>query len=880
MISKYILKRSIIICVLFSVVSLFAPPAAHADTYDKFVGFLNELEGLGVNLPFTSQQLTDVKGLVQCLENAGNDDIQIAICIDQFEESSAGSEITSQTGIPSWVWKILDCYILYRTGDYWGLAYELGGVAVCIVLQVATGGSDICALFDELIQMANAIWDTAKALAEFFASVGGAAYEAVKDVGCALGIGGCDDGPSPPPESYIYSLVFGNRVAEGLAAREAISDADFDTFLNTLKENALHKPEPILSAPPPPDFWGIRDAIYNLFTLANVQKAAKIYVYNVNIQWTNDIANRVLSERAKVMDAYCSQQNVNNIIQAELSKYVPNSPWHPESPIIQKCISDLRYKYGFAHVDRWLLYSPVSQLGSQAGGLRPNIKSNYELGGKFYQRIKPELQNQVRQYVKNHYCTEFLGKLVAQSLEDHLNCIDLMEIFGEQSQCWVDTDAVGQEAVDKIVEAFKSRGSVMYSNDMYSQISIGKPKVSKNFIPIDTPNFAPKEFICYRPSHEYYFDYYNTIYFGNLPHPILKRTLKENPLYNKLKQDVQAAATQLNDGQNPPVFIIHDIDPLAVMTATIEEFDRVKKDDPNFNFGLPSTKPGFEYSKGRYKSPTIDGFSTPHIFFDDTPDDLFGQKPLPHLQKELDFIDPTDLVSGKFDRQDVMNPVSLQQQGINQNVTQNFKKDAMGVQAPAQQKVMSGSLPAGQVPQQKPQVGFKNGIQLQQSVSQAAKDTPNAPQTAIPMSLDLPDLMANAQLDVYRGKTRWNAVVNLSATDKQLKIPVLFTVQNSGKVSSGKCDILRTSSGKTLTKSSLKALAPEKAETVKATLELAPGTHVVVMMIDSANKVHESNESNNRYQITLNITEISHPKTINPALPATKNNPPLQIKAR
>ena len=872
--------RFFVLCFLFFATLFCIPGVAGADTYDDFVGFLEDLEGLGVNLPVTSEQLKDVKGMVHCLENAGNDDVKIALCIDEFKETSAGSGIANQAGIPSYVWKALDCYLLYRADDYWGLAYELGGVAVCVILQVVTA-NDLCALFDELIDMANALWDTAKAVAEFFASVGGAVYDTVKDVGCSLGLGGCDDGPDTPPEAYVYSLVFGNRLADGLTAREAVSDSAFDNLVAELKQNALHKPEPILSAPPPPDFMGIKDAIYNLFTQASVDKAAKIYIYNVNIQWTNDIATRVLADRAQKMDAYSSPQSVHQIIQSVLDEYTPKSGWHPQMPIINRCYSDLRNIYGYTHVDRWVQYSPISDLGPQAGQLRPNVKSNYRLAGDFYNQIKPEVLNQVRQYVKNNYSPEYGGRLVAQTLENHRNCIEMMQIFSEETQCWANTKTVGKEAKDKIIEEFKKRGSTYYgANSLQSSTSFVQTQNTFHASPASQmtaaaslPTFDPVAFICYRPVHEHHFDDYNSMFFGGLPRPILKRTLNEDPVYKTLRLKVATAVNQLNANHTEPAFLIHPTDPLAVYAASMEDLAIAENANTSYNFGPPSTKPGFEFSQSNYKIFPIDGLSTPRIYHDNSPGDPLANRPLPHLQKQLDMMDPTDPITQNFNRQDMMNPVQLQTSKLNAQTAPVLNEGLQQVQTHGATQPMSGSLPPDQTPQP-PQMGFKNGIQLQNKTPRVASTTLS------PLSLDLPDLTAQPRLEMNHSKTRWNSAVNITGTDAQIKIPMHFTVQNSGKAPSGSCDFNLTVSGKVLYQKAISQLAPGKSKGVDAFIELEPGNHIVVLMLDSSNKVQESNEGNNRYQINLTITGKTAGKMLTPVLPKTVEKHTLQMKSR
>lgn len=836
--------------------SVLLPATVEAGDFDRFIGFVEELEGLaqdaGVSLPISSQQARDVKGLVLCLENAGNNDVQIALCIDQFHATGAGSGISQQTGIPSWVWDMLDCYIYYRTGDYWSLAYKLGEAAVCLVLQVVTGGSDICGLIEELIKLANAVWDAANAIAQFFVSVGEAAYGVVKDVGCALGLGGCDDGPSSPPEAWVYALVFSNRLADGLAAREALDAAAFDHVVNQLKQNALHKPEPILSAPPPPDLFGSQKMIYGMFTPGSVEKAADIYIYNVNIQWTADIASRVLAARSQTLNGYNTPQHLDQLAHMVLQSYTPRSGWNPQVPIINRCAEDLRIAGGYVHVDRWLQMNPVSKLGPQADQLRPTVKSNYELAGSFYNLIKNDLAVRVRQYVISHYCQDLGGKLVAQTLDKHRNSLELLKPFHLESQCYANTNTCGIEARNLIIQEFKKKGTRYYGEPALAQVGFVNQTVS----------FNPLVFTCYRPTHEHYFDHYYNTHFGDLPRKLLERVLKEEPAYMTLKAQVKAAVDQLNSPKDYIAYGIAGVDPLLVTAASFEDLAEAESTNTSFNFGPPSTKPGFEYSQKNFQQPTIDGRDTPLMYFDTVGSLSSKVKALAKMKtkEKLDFIDPTDPITENGSVQMVTNPVENQLAVKVDKLSPQTQVGQVDIQSGGgATQPMSGTLPPGQVPAGQP--GWNTAIPL--------KKTPQKVATApvLPLPLELPDLTANAAPMVNHIQAQWNTTVDLSASTASQRVPLGFTIQNQGKSSSTTCHVSLTVSGKELVKQPLGPMAPGEAMVVDMAVDLSPGLHPMVLMVDSANELRESNEGNNRFQITLKIQGKGIATPFQPVIP-------------
>ena len=856
--------RRLILGFVLALSFIILPGTAQASGFDDFIGFIEELEGLaqeaGVNLPISSQQARDVEGLVLCLENSGSSDVQIALCIDQFQSTNAGSGISQQTGIPSWVWDMLDCYIYYRSGDYWGLAYKLGEAAVCLVLQIFTGGSDICGLIEELIRLANAVWDAANAIAQFFVSIGEAAYGVVKDVGCALGLGGCDDGPDSPPEAWVYSLVFSNRLADGLAAREAKDPSAFDTLVDQLRQNALHKPEPILSTTPPPDIWGLRDVIFGMFTPVAIEKAIEIYTLNVNIQWTADIAVRVLAERSQAMDQYKTPQKIHQLTQLALESYLPRSSWNPQMPIVNQVHQDLKFTFGFVHVDRWLQVTPVSKLGPQAAGIRPTVKSNYQLAGSFYQSIKNDLAQRVREHVKANYSPEIGGKLVAQTIDKHRTSLELLRPFNLDAECYANTVTCGKEAKGIIIGEFKKKGTQYYSDMEISNVGLVTQMLS----------FTPLTFTCFRPTHEHFFDYYYQIHFGDLPRKLLERTLKEEPAYIKLKQDVQAAIAQLNSKTDIISYGVTGVDPLVVVTASAEDLLKAETENTNFNFGPPSTKPGFEYSQQSWKSPTIDGRNTPVMYYDILGGlkDHMKSVSIPVAEKKFDFKNPTDPITEKLSRQDMMNPVA-NKLSISSSKLSETMKSAPGQAQGQTTQPMSGSLPPGQAPPTQP--GWNNAIPLKRTPQPVATAASNL------LSSELPDLTSGQPI-INRTQARWNSTVDLTSLSGVLKFPLRFTIQNNGKASDSGSSISVSVSGKEVLNQALPPIPPGESIQIDTTLDLASGSYIMILMIDRSNQVREVNEGNNRFQINLNIKDNGTGKLLKPIESGPFVKPPARMR--
>jgi hypothetical protein len=178
---------------------------------------------------------------------------------------------------------------------------------------------------------------------------------------------------------------------------------------------------------------------------------------------------------------------------------------------------------------------------------------------------------------------------------------------------------------------------------------------------------------------------------------------------------------------------------------------------------------------------------------------------------------------------------------------------------------MSGSLPPGQTPPGQP--GWNTAIRLNK--------TPQKLEPALPATLatGLPDLTVAAQPTVNRIKTRWNATVALTATAGSIKAPMSFTVQNNGKAPAKACQLVLTVSGKEVLKRALGPLAPGETVAVDASLDLTPGIHPLVLVVDHANTVPESNEGNNRFQMNLNVMEKSAGNLIIPVRPESKINP-------
>ena len=107
------------------------------------------------------------------------------------------SQTAQSAGVPSYLPQMINIYFDVKNKDYWGLLADAGETVACAAAEILTD-VDICGAIKTLVDAAEAVASTAEAAAKFLADFGGAVLDGLKEIGCGLGLGGCDDGPSGP----------------------------------------------------------------------------------------------------------------------------------------------------------------------------------------------------------------------------------------------------------------------------------------------------------------------------------------------------------------------------------------------------------------------------------------------------------------------------------------------------------------------------------------------------------------------------------------------------------------------------------------------------------------------------------------------------------
>lgn len=837
------------------------PKQAQAANLDSFISFLEQVEDkagpAASSLPFTSQQVKDVKGVVECLENSGND-VDVAICIDEFHETGAGQQAGSEAEIPSWVYDLLDSYIMYRTGDYWGLAWKLGEAVTCIVIQILVGGADICGLLEELVQLAEDLWDAGKAVMEWFGSVGGAAWDAAKDVACAFGWG-CDDEPNTPPEVWVYNYIFDAKLGEGLTARKSVDAAAFNNLINQLKANAAAKP-PVFSTALPPDPMGIlTQVIENSCANAGaVNRAAKIFTGAVNTQWTSDLGNNVLPLRSERYNQYNNPTNINFLTLAALQNFQQGQKWDPKTSVVGSCEQKFVSEFGFAHIDRWL--GMVNELGDDAQTLKPAVQSNRSMCNSFWEINLNNFAEAVYGYTEQKYCGVFANTLMCDTIDNYRTCLGLLTPFNDQDKCKANTIKAGKEAAERVLQVIKAKGTAFPVWMMIApQSTLG---VSNQ----------PYSLIGHRPTHTFYCQKFYSQEFGDLPQQLIQCSSREDTAYQELRLAVKAAVNQINLEQGDSCAFGTYIDPLIVEAATAQVVADLQQENRNFGFKAPSSKPGFDFSTMSFPTP-IDGVNTPLVYYDlkGALEDAVKKLETPVEEKIPDMIDPlgpiSDKLSGGQVRDQLQESVGIKTEGIKtqamapvaiKTFDQQAVKSQQQVMAPVaiktfdqqapagqQQQTMSHTVPSGQVPSHSPVL-----------LSTANKFEQAKGATILPAMQQLPDLQTIESVDVNGKKVRWNGMLTLDASSLKpgkggrCQVPTRLVVKNSGSEVSSACQLAWPGISDT---QALDALAPGKSQIIDIMLELPAGVHRLQLQLDKLGQVQESNEGNNSFAVTLRL---------------------------
>ncbi len=161
-------------------------------------------------IPITSSDVTAVQGILDSCFGAGK---SLQACIDQVTDH----QFTSDIGL---LFKIIKDF--GPPVSYGDLLLDAGEAFICLGAQLIFD-FDVCALLKDLIEVAEGVYDAAKAVVEF-----------VEDVGCA--IVGCDNDTPELTDAQIEQQYFAPSVPAAVTVLETCIDepckASHDWFSN------------------------------------------------------------------------------------------------------------------------------------------------------------------------------------------------------------------------------------------------------------------------------------------------------------------------------------------------------------------------------------------------------------------------------------------------------------------------------------------------------------------------------------------------------------------------------------------------------------------------------------------------------------------------
>jgi hypothetical protein len=838
-----LLRRCLALLLIVLSFQVAAPPPARADFIDTLADVLDAVPGF---VPVSGKDIRDSRKFFDCLSNADSD-TKVLACLDQFKDTPLGQDAsTAIGGVPSWFWDLIDLYIAVRSDDFWGVVAKLGEAAICAVAQIMTGGAvDVCGLIEELVKVGKALLDAATAVAEFFQSVGEGAWEAAKAVGCSLGLGGC--GESSPPEQRAYAWVFAPEVPAGLTARKAVDPFAFNILRQKLEADASAKPAK-LHIPVPPN-W-----VKEYYSAGVVSTASNVYTNVVGAQWSSDMAKSVVPLLAKKRSEYDNPQQVANLAGLAAADYAKNEKLDPYQEVAKRCSEDFSKGFGFAHVDRWIQLFPNEAKG--LGGL----KSNPEwCGTVFRPKNKGNFAEHFRNFAKSNYCPPFGQNLLCPTVAKYESCLGLMGSVDQKDQCRVNVSAAGKEAAAKIAAELKAKGSKIPCQIVSKGLKGGT---------------QPVDFVCTRPTQGKACEEIYQKLFGELPVKLVNCVVEKNSDYAALESKVAQAAVALKGEFGVP-FGIDSIDPLIVHASTAQIAGQVKDKNPNFGFGPPSGKPGFDYYLFQFPR-TIDGMSTPALGIEVKLPAAKQTVQVNKIQEKVALVKPGD--------PDPTGKLSIGADKLSPSVAAPpAAVGAAQLQAPAPRQTMSRSLPPGSAPgtgAPKDSLGAAGG---NLAAAPGAAPAPKGPDLggvpapapmhgpappsggrqapAVARLSDSVDIKSGPRVTVA-GKypVAWGQAVTISDADARrvlngvCEVAVLHDTLNSGSAATG-------SFGRRWVNLQNPAPVTDSYPPIPAggsarrtdTLQLKPGVNRLTLTLDYLNQVPEGNDANNSYQLTVTV---------------------------
>lgn len=840
------LRRVLLLLLIVLAGSIAAPQPAKADLIENFAWVLDQVPGV---FPVSGNDIRDSKKLFVCL-NKADSDTEVLNCIEQDKDTPLGQQATAAVGgVPPWFWDLIDTYIAFRTDDFWGVVGHLGKAAVCVVAQVMTGGTvDVCGLIEELVKLAKTFADAAKAVAKFIESVGTAAWEGIKSVGCSLGLGGCSKGS--PPEQIAYAWVFQPEIPAGVTARKVLDPFAFNTLRQQLEADAKAKPYAKLHIQAP--------NVHVTLGESAVQIASGAYTEAVDLAWRKDVLQNVLPELAKKRNEYDNPQQVSIVAAKAEAEYTKNPKIPPYTWVQNLCADDFSKGFGYAHVDRWIAQFPGDAKG--AGDVKTNAQWCM---GSFWAKNKEKFGQHFRGYAQTHYCPAFGSGLLCQTISKYESCIGLLGSVGMSDQCGINVAEMGKDAAEKIKAHLKKSGSKLVCNIVTSgQIM----------------NTKPADLICPRPTQGHECEEYYKKNFGTIPVKLVNCVVEETGEYKALRGKVVGAVASLNQQYpNPPngiPFGVDLIDPLVVHAPSVDVTAYVQQKNPNFGFGPPSAKPGFDYFT--FQLPhTIDGVSTPALGVDVKLSKLTQTPQLDKIQEKIAFVkpgdpDPTGKLGSKMQPMVQASPAAV--------------AGAAKVQAPGPTKTMSGSLPPGSAPgtgAPKASLGAAAGtlsaapgaVSVPKGPDLGGAPAPKPAQGQLPpaggRSASQPSARAAGSAEIRSGPrvtvagkypVAWGQAVTISDADARrmlngiCEVAVSHDTLNSGSAATGSFGRrwVNLQNPAPVTDSYPPIPAGGSAQKTD-TLLLKPGVNRLTLTLDYLNQVREGNDANNIYQLTLTV---------------------------
>lgn len=839
--------------VVFLTLPLQTIPAvpAHADVLTDLADLIDDV-GSPSWLPASGQDIRDSREFIICLSN-GDNDIEILKCIEDFRDTPLGSKIGDE--IPSWVYDLITVYIALQERDYTTLLIYLGKAAACAILQVISGGSmDVCGLIEELVETAKALMDAATAVYEFFKDVGSAAWDGVKAVGCALGIGGCDD-DSSPPHQVAYSWIFAPKVRpQGLAAIEAVDASEFPNLRAVLEANARAKPP--VTGEPALDQW-MKSVGYS-FPDSAVNIASATFQKTVEAQWKADIADNVLPKLSQARADYGSASRIASLAGPALSASSPDGQKF-RFLVTDQCVEDLNVGMKFAHVDRWVAANP------QVASIQFHLKSNRGwCGSDFWSpEVKSEFAKHLRVHVRDTLCPMGGQGFVCQSTARYDECRKLLKAVDVEGECRVDVAKVGHEVAQKIVDELKARGS------------------TTNYAIRDAVASMPVNLVCVRPTQQHACNDIYASKYGHLSPRVVDCDLKMTTAYKTIMSATAVEAQRLTGHYNEP-FAVDDRDPLFVHAPSQGILSEVQND--------PQQQFDFDYYMLAVPR-SVDGLDRPGMGVD-----VDLTKPLPmegkdrieekvrgfHAGGPIDPMDenPMGQITAPVDETGNIGVQGLQvapgqlQAKPGTSVTAPANRLGSGLKAPAGAATpMSGSLPPGTPPPTgaaKPQM-------------RTTTQTPQAMRTMQTSASALPDISPEGQVVIGGMGVPWghtasaNAARATSTANGICFFPIRYTVRNTGAKPSGAFHSAWTSSqGPVPREKAWPSLAPGTMSAQTETIGLKPGRNELILTLDSRRECAESDEADNRVRITIVLTGECGTPAVRQKAPAPNTLKPQQ----